>query len=178
MSRNRGCQDTDLGMEDILKQIAALGHMAIKAGITEKKGSKEVDGATIAEYATYNEYGVLDKSGKKLWRIPPRPFIRGFVENRTEEIKKTQEKLFKLVSEGKMTAEMATKRLGQFAKSGIQKYIMTGDFEPNSKVTINGSKPGKDGKQFIKGKGSSRPLFDTGAMKGAISYEVVGDKGE
>lgn len=178
MGRGGGCRDTDLGMEDILKQIKALRHMAVKAGITEKKGEKEVDGVTIAQYAVYNEYGVPSKSGKKLWRIPPRPFITGWAENRTGEIKVIKERHFKNVSEGKMDAEQAINAVGVDAVSGIQRYIMTGSFKENSDVTVNGSKPGKDGKQFIKPKKSNRPLIDTGAMKNAVSYEVVKSGGE
>jgi hypothetical protein len=129
--------------------------MSVKAGIIEGSGGK--DGVSIAQYASYNEFGVPGK--KKKWRIPPRPFIRGFVENKSEEIKATQERLFKLVSEGKMSAETAIKRLGQFAQDGIKRHIMDGDFEPNAEATIQR-------------KGSSRPLMDTGTMRNSVRYQV------
>jgi hypothetical protein len=146
--------------------------MAVKAGIVE--GSGEQDGVSIAQYAAWNEYGVTGKQGgKKLWKIPPRPFIRKFVENKDSEIKAAQEKMVKLVAAGKMDAETAIRRLGQFAQDGIKNYIETGTFTKNSDVTINGSKPGKDGKKFIKGKKSSKPLIDTGTMRNSVRYEVV-----
>jgi hypothetical protein len=152
-----GIRDTDKGLLDIRKEIEQLGSLGIKAGIVE--GSGEQDGVPIAEYAAYNEYGVPGK-GKKLWRIPPRKFIRGWVENNRAEIEATQEKLFKRVSEGKLDAETATKRLGQFAQDGIKSYIRDGDFVPNSEKTIRLKK-------------SSRPLIDTGTMRNSVRYEVV-----
>jgi len=150
-----GIRDTDKGMEEIRKQIAALSQLSVKVGIIEGSGSKK--GVSIAEYAAYNEYGVPGK--KKKWQIPPRPFIRGFIENESEAIKATQEKLYKLVSEGKMDAATAIARLGQFAQDGIKRYIIGGDFEPNAELTVQR-------------KGSSRPLIDTGTMRNSIRYQV------
>jgi hypothetical protein len=150
-----GIRDIDRGMDKIRKEIAALSQLSIKAGIIEGAGSK--DGVSIAQYAAYNEFGVPGK--KKKWRIPPRPFIRGFVENESAEIKAMQEQLVKLVSEGKMSADTAVKRLGQFAQDGIKRYIMSGNFEPNAEATIQR-------------KGSSRPLIDTGTMRNSVRYQV------
>ena len=151
-----GCVDTDKGMDEIRKQIAALGQLSVKVGVVEGSGSE--DGVDIAQYGAYNEYGVPGK--KQKWDIPPRPFIRGFVENKAEEIKAAHERLFKLVSEGKITADTAIKRLGQFAQDGIKRYMKSGDFVPNAESTI-------------KRKGSSRPLFDKGALFNSIRYEVI-----
>jgi len=155
-----GIRDTDLGMGKILNEVKALKHMGVKAGIVE--GAGEVDGVSIAEYAAYNEYGVPGR--KKKWRIPPRPFIRGWIENHGEDIKRTIDKLFKQVSEGKMSAVTAMGRLGQFAQDGIKRYIIiSGAFEPNAEETV-------------RRKGSSRPLIDTGTMRNSVRYEVIGNK--
>jgi hypothetical protein len=150
-----GIRDNDKGMEKIRKEITALSQLSVKAGIIEGTGGK--GGVSVAQYAAYNEFGVPGK--KKKWRIPPRPFIRGFVEDKSEDIKATQERLFKLVSEGKMSADTAIKRLGQFAQDGIKRYIMSGNFEPNAEATIQR-------------KGSSRPLIDTGTMRNSVRYQV------
>jgi len=157
--KDEGCIDTDKGMDEIRKQLAALGKMGVKVGVVEGSGS--VDGVSIAQYGAYNEYGVPGK--KQKWAIPPRPFIRGFVENNSGEIKAAQEKILKLVSEGKITADTAIKRLGQFAQDGIKRYIKSGDFVPNAESTK-------------KRKGSSRPLIDTGTLLNSIRYEIVEGK--
>ena len=96
-------------MKEIRGQIAALSDLQVKVGIVEGTGS--VDGTDIAEYAAYNEYGVPGK--KKKWDIPPRPFIRGWIENNQAEIKAMQDKLFGQVAEGKMKAETAIKKRSQ-----------------------------------------------------------------
>jgi phage gpG-like protein len=167
-----GFTDTDMGLKNIRNEMKKLGSLSIKAGIVE--GSGEQDGVSIAEYATYNELGVPAKPGSdKKWRIPPRPFVRGWVENKAENIKTTQKMLVKLVAEGKMDAETAIRRLGELAQDGIKSYIKTGTFTPNSDVTINGSKPNKKGKKFIKGKGSSKPLIDTGTLRNSIRFQII-----
>jgi hypothetical protein len=150
-----------MGMAKIREQITQLSGLGVKAGIVE--GSGAIDGVSIAEYAAYNEYGVPGKTKK--WNIPPRPFIRGWLEDHADEIKTVQETLFKKVSEGKISADMAIKRLGQFAEDGIKRYIKTGNFEPNAEATIQR----KGGKR----KKSSRPLIDTGTMRNSIRYEVI-----
>jgi len=152
-----GCQDIDRGMKEIREQIAALSKLQVKVGIIE--GSGEVDGTDIAQYAAYNEFGVPGK--KKKWNIPPRPFIRGWIENNQDKIKAMQDRLYKKVSEGKMSADEAIKKLGQYAQDGIKRYIRNGEFEPNAESTV-------------RRKGSSRPLIDTGTMRNSVRYEVLG----
>jgi hypothetical protein len=156
MAKPKGCKDTDMGMNDIRKNIEKLGHLAVKAGIIEGSGS--VDGVDVAQYGAWNEYGVPGK--KQKWDIPPRPFIRGFLENNSEAIKKKQEQLSRAVSSGVMDAERAIGLLGQFAQDGIKRYIRTGSFKENAETTI-------------KRKKSSKPLVDTGTLVNSIRFEVT-----
>jgi len=147
--------DRDKGLRNIVNEMKALGKLSIKAGITEAAGSAKPDASnkTVAEYGTYNEFGVPG-------RIPARPFIRGWFDNNEGYIKHKQEVLVKGVSGGVFGAETAIGMLGQYAQSGIQNHIKTGDFQENSEVTK-------------KIKGSSRPLIDTGTLRNSIRYEVV-----
>jgi hypothetical protein len=152
--------------------------MCVKVGVTEDVGAQTTEGgATLAQIASWNELGVLgppmSQHGSGLWFIPPRPFVRGWADGKREQIAKTHEKLYGLVMGGKLKAEEAVRRLGEFGQSGVKSYIKHGSFTPNSDVTINGSKPGKNGKKFIKGKGSSKPLIDTGTLRNSIRYQVI-----
>lgn len=147
--------DRDLGLNKILKEIKKFEGAVVKAGILQGSGS--VDGVSIAQYATWNENGVVGKKGK--WKIPPRPFIKGWVANNQKQIASTIQRLYGEVASGNITADEALNRLGVFAKSGIQSYIKRGDFVPNAPSTI-------------KKKGSSQPLIDSGAMRNAVNYEV------
>jgi len=158
-SKGGGSLHKDRGMSEIRKQIAALSGLAVKAGITEDVGQNRQEGnengPTIAQYAAWNEYGTRDG------HIPSRPFIRGWVDSRREEIKATRKQLFTWVTEGKMDAERAIHLLGEFAQDGIKRYIINGNFEPNAEST----------KQ--RKKGSSQPLIDTGTMRNSVRYQVV-----
>jgi hypothetical protein len=153
-----GHTDTDMGLNNILKEIEKLKTCSIKAGVTQDTGAAmNEDGVTVATYATYNEFGVR-KHGKEV--IPSRPFIRGWVDSKREQIAKTIEKLYGQVNDGKMFGATALNRLGQYAEYGIRSYLRNGSFVPNSERTV-------------KMKGSSRPLIDTGTLRNSIRYEIV-----
>jgi hypothetical protein len=161
----QGNTDTDLGMEAILKEMEELKSMCVKVGVTEDAGAQTTEsGATIAQIASWNELGVmgppLSQHGGGKWFIPPRPFIRGFADGKREQIQKTLDKLGGLVSSGKLTAEMAMARLGEYGQSGVKSYIRNGPFTPNADSTIAK-------------KGSSKPLIDTGTLRNSIRYQVI-----
>jgi hypothetical protein len=158
MAKHTHIEDKDIGMSAILKNITALSKKAIKAGIV-----KGTDGEVL-QYAAWNEYGVMgppvSQYGDGKWFIPPRSFIRGWADNKAENINRTLEKIFKRVSSGKWDADDAIQRLGEFAQDGIKSYIKTGTFPPNADSTR-------------KRKKSSRPLINTGTMRNSVRYEVV-----
>ncbi|MDR1399394.1 MAG: hypothetical protein LBJ41_05690 [Treponema sp.] len=169
---HKGCTDTDMGLDNIFKELDQFRNRCIKVGVTEDAGSKEGKGeATVAQYAAWNELGVRNKKGG--WFIPPRSFVRGWADAKRENIAKTMEKLVSRVSSGELKAETAIRYLGGYGRDGIKSYINNGDFAPNSDVTIHGSKPDKNGKKFIKGKGSSKPLIDTRTMLISIRYQII-----
>jgi hypothetical protein len=160
----QGHTDTDMGLNSIFQEIEKLKTMCVKVGVTEDVGSQTVDGVTIAQYAGWNELGVLgppaSQQGDGKWFIPPRPFIRGFADNKRERIALTMEKLAKLVSEGKMFAISAINRLGEYGQSGVKSYIRNGEFKSNADSTTAR-------------KGSSKPLIDTGTLRNSIRYQIV-----
>jgi len=160
-----GHTDTDMGLENILKEMKKLKSMCIKVGITEDVGSQTVEGgATLAQIASWNELGVLgppvSQNGSGKWFIPPRSFVRGWADGKREQIANTIERISKQVSEGKMFAEVAIRRLGEYAQSGVKSYIRNGDFTPNADSTIAK-------------KGSSKPLIDNGTLRNSIRYQVI-----
>ncbi|GHU34507.1 hypothetical protein FACS1894172_14880 [Spirochaetia bacterium] len=145
--------DRDKGLKSILAQTKAFKNSCVKVGITEDVGGKTNGGdATVAQYAAWNEMGTD--------RIPSRPFIRDWVDGNRERITQTMQSLFRYVQDGIMPADVALGRLGQFGQSGIQSYIITGDFEENATSTK-------------KRKGSSKPLIDTGTLRNNIRYQIV-----
>ena len=175
MAKYTPIEDKDFGLEKIFEEMGKLKSMCVKVGVTEDVGLEKPEGsdATLAQIASWNELGVMNKDESD-WFIPPRPFVRGWADGKRELIAKTQEMIAKKVSGGKWSAHDAINRLGEFGQSGIKSYIRNGSFEPNSDITINGTPPSKKtGKKFIKGKKSSKPLIDTGTLRNSIRYQVI-----
>jgi hypothetical protein len=161
----KGITDTDMGMADIFKEMEKLKSLCVKVGVTEDVGSQAVDGgATLAGIASRNELGVLgppvSQHGSGKWFIPPRPFVRGFADGKRELIAKTMERLGKLVTDGKLDADTAIKRLGEYGQSGVKSYLRNGPFTPNSDSTIARKK-------------SSKPLIDTGTLRNSIRCQII-----
>ena len=161
---DNGHTDTDMGLNAFFKETEKLKSMCVKVGITEDVGSQSVDNATLAQIGMWNELGVLgppmSQHGGGKWFIPPRPFIRGFVDGKREQIAKTLDKLAALVSGGNLSADVAMARLGEYAQSGVKSYIRNGVFTPNADSTIQK-------------KGSSKPLIENGTLRNSIRYQII-----
>jgi hypothetical protein len=161
----QGNTDTDMGLKNIFKEMEKLKSMCVKVGVTEDVAGNTVDGgSTLLKIASWNELGVLgppvSQHGGGKWFIPPRPFIRGFVDGKREQIAKTLEKLGGLVSSGKLKAAEAIARLGEHGQSGIKSYLQNGPHVQNADSTIAKKK-------------SSKPLIDTGTLRNSIRYQVI-----
>jgi len=163
-----GHTDTDMGLNDVFKEMEALKSMCVKVGITEDVAGKTAPGSdvTLVQIAAWNELGVLgppmSQHGGGKWFIPPRPFLRGFADGQRELIAETMEKLGKLVSSGKLKASAAMERLGILGESGVKTYIDTGsNFTPNADATI------------ARKRGSTRPLINVGTLRNSIRYQVI-----
>ena len=150
MSKN--VRDTDKGLNDIMDEMKRMGQFSVKAGIID--GTVRKDGTSMAQIGAWNEYGVPK------WKIPSRPWLRGWVASNTSKINETILKLTKLVSAGQLDAKTALGRLGQFAQDGIKSYIRNGQFAPNKESTI-------------KRKKSSKPLIHTGQMRNSVRWQMV-----
>lgn len=150
-----GVTDKDMGMSQITAELKKFAGSYVKVGILENAGQK--DGVDVAEYATWNENGVMGKNGK--WKIPPRPFVKGWSDTEKTNIEGRIKNVYGRVAAGEVTAEKALETIGQYGKTGIQGYIRRGNFTPDAPATI-------------KAKGSSTPLIDTGTLRNSVNYEV------
>lgn len=159
MSKKFDIKDKDYGFSKITSELEKFKNSYVKVGILSSNNDV-VDGVPVVEYATYNENGVHNK--KKGWRIPPRPFVKGYADSHKNDIEKYIQELIKAVSKKDgMKASEALKSLGVYGRGGMQKHLLENNWTPNSPKTI-------------KQKKSSRPLFDTGRMVRAIQYEIKG----
>ena len=138
---------------DKMAQIAG----GVKAGIFG--GATNTDtGASIAAYAVYNEYGTK--------HIPPRPFMRTVAKEKPKSWCGVMVARVRGNAQDPKAWKDALGLAGEQMKADIQDSIMNGSWAPNAPATIAA--------KARKGKTEpNKPLFDTGDMYHAVSYEVV-----
>lgn len=143
--------------DKIKKSILNLDNEFVTVGV--QSGENTDKGASIAEYAFYNEYGTESQDGKTI--IPARSFIRSTMDESRQAISKfIDAKFLEVVDNPDLaTARKALGNIGQLVQGLIQKKITILKDPPNRPRTI------------VK-KGSSNPLIDTGQLRSAIRYKV------
>ena len=123
----------------------------VTIGIHERAGADRPDGgATVAEYGTYNEFGM---------GVPERSFLRApLAKNLDIYAEAIVEGVVLFVTKGEPLARSLA-LVGEAAASDCREAIVAGIDPPNAPETIAR-------------KGSSKPLVDTGRLRQSITYEV------
>lgn len=158
----------DYGYKELVRRVYGIQKPKISVGILEKDGAQEHKGEhdlTVLEVAIWNEFGVdaegVDKNGKPYHvKIPPRSFIRAWVDENQERIREAMHRLMESVVAGKRTKEEALELLGQWCVGQIQARIAQGIPPPNAPSTI-----------AAKGSATT-PLINTGQLRSSVSYRV------
>ncbi len=177
------------GLDSLKKALNTLKDRRVLVGIPEaqdkphgKAQDKSQDNLTNVQLA------FLMTNGSPLNRIPPRPFLEpAFNEPEAKRIiAREMRGAFLAAANGDESGvETALERAGIAGQNAVKDYMVSGNFVPNAEITIKGgwmrsrkltitSKKGKlYGKAFkVKGKGSDKPLIDTGNLQGSITYVV------
>lgn len=141
-------EDRDLGLNDIIKEVKKLDGASTNIGIYGNGGDASDN---LAERAAVHEFGTRDG------RIPERPFNRQAFDKNLKDTKKTIEIEFAKVLARKSKAKRFLSTVGAFYEGRLKKELEIGGFRALSPKTIAM-------------KGSSRPLLDTGQMRGAIEH--------
>lgn len=180
-----------MSIENVIAKIRSIHGAKVKAGVL-KTATHYDDGKSVAQVATWNEYGtaipVTDKmrgwfrhQGVNLKKsttriiIPPRPFMRNTVRDRQAEwLERASVNLREcLVSE--RPVQDALNNVGELMKANITETIDSNMPPPNSGFTLAPKEArvvDKHGRP-IKGKsGTKQTLIDSGMLVKAISYEV------
>ena len=144
--------DRDLGWEAIKRELERAKDREVAVGILQ--GSVDSEGMSIAEYATYNEFGTDD--------VPSRPFMAMSFDENKADIEADFNRQGKAMVEGKRTADQALTVIGQKHAARVQNTITGRDITP------------KLADSTIKAKGSTKTLVDTGAMTNAVQIELRG----
>ena len=146
-------RDKDYGFKRIELDFKALRGRGVKVGLM---GNEEVEGVSVVDYATYNEFGTSRG-------IPARPFMQRTADENKEVVTQFTEHLVGRMIDGKLTDDDVLKNLGMKYQALMQKTVR------DAKSWAVPNAPGT-----IARKGSSSPLIDTGRMVGAIRYEILG----
>ena len=145
-------KDIDRGWNSIVRELEKAKGMEVAVGILE--GSQN-EGESIAEYATYNEFGTDN--------IPSRPFMATSFDENVAEINSDFKRQADAMVQGKRTANEALTVIGQKHAGRIQNTITGRNFLPRLAPSTIAAK-----------KGSTKTLVDTGAMTNAVQIEVRG----
>jgi hypothetical protein len=147
--------DLDKGWKRLMREVRVSGaHVLV--GVTSAKGSEEHEGATklsVASVGAVHEFG--------LGNAPERSFVRAAIDENESTIQRRTKQLAKAIILGRHTQKSALEVLGVWLKGVMVKRINAG-IEPELKEAT------------VKRKGSSKPLVDTGQLKGSIDFEVKG----
>lgn len=142
---------------DLRKAGAALkGPTKVKVGFP----AGEADQDNINK-AVWNEFGTRGGASGGGWGgpIPERPFMRNAVRENSGKHRSNMKTAAVKILRGETSLRTVLAKLGIVAKTDIQDEIGSLSSPPNSPITIAL-------------KGSSKPLIDTGEMRGAVTYKV------
>jgi len=138
-------------LEKRLRQLQKSPHVAV--GILQDEVHDEH--FSMVDLAMVHEYGSRDG------HIPQRSFIRSSCDTKKKDHIKLIGKLQSELLAGHMSTKQALTIMGEVVAKDMAQIINHG-IEPGLAAAT------------IKRKGSSKPLIDTGRLKGSITHEVRG----
>ena len=145
-------QDIDRGWNNIVRELERAKGLEVAVGILE--GSQS-EGTSIAEYASYNEFGTDD--------VPSRPFMAISFDENVAEINADFQRQSNQMVAGRKTATAALTVIGQKHAGRIQNTITGRNISPRlAESTVQAKK------------GSTKTLVDTGAMANAVQISIRG----
>jgi hypothetical protein len=158
---------------DLVRELQYLATHQVEIGIFADASR---DGAVpMLVIAAANEFGAkipkrqarfedLDDENPEKWVIiPERSYLRAWFDENVDALQATMEHLIGQVVEGKISGRAALETIGGYVVTHVQAYMVDLKTPPNAPSTIAR-------------KGSSNPLIDTGQLKDAITWRVVGAK--
>jgi phage gpG-like protein len=138
-------------LEKLVGKLKKAPHVAV--GILQDEAHDEH--FSMVDLAMVHEYG--SRGGG----IPERSFIRSTCDTKKKDHVKLIGKLQDKILRGHLTTKQALTAMGEVVSKDMVQTINAG-IEPALEAAT------------IKRKGSSKPLIDTGRLKGSITHEVRG----
>ena len=165
----------EFSFDGLMERIAWLKRHEVLVGIPESAGAREgISNVALA---------FIHSMGSPKMHIPARPFLEPALEQADvqEQIGAQFQAAAIAALEGDFeAAEAALDAAGQYGENAAKDYIGSGHHVGNAPITIEGGwmrNPVSGLPFYVKGKGSSTPLIDTGALRASITHVIDGGEG-
>lgn len=144
----------DRGAKRVVAEIGKAHKHPVRVGVIGDDADEEYDdtGVTVAMVGEWAEFGIGQ---------PQRSWLRAWIDENKNEIRKVATVLQRNVIKGRMTERQANAALGEWAAAKIRDRIAKGIAPPNAESTIAK-------------KGSSTPLINFGQFRSSITSQVDG----
>lgn len=142
----------DRGYKRLVKSLHASASGAIRGGIQGSEAAEDHGGISNVVLGVIHEYGAPEVG------IPERSFLRSTYDERIATYEAALKKGAKDIYAEKTTARVVLGRIGERFVSDVKKKI-DGGIAPELQAAT------------IARKGSSKPLIDTGQLKGSITWK-------
>lgn len=157
------------GLKDIQKAVEFLRNNKVYVGIPQETShrSGQLSNAELA---------YIHSNGSPKMHIPPRPFLEPGVEQKKEAIAEEMRAAVIAACDGDLGEALAhLDAAGQEGENGAKAMFGTG--APNAPITIHGGwmrNPVSGKPVYVKGKGSTAPLIDTGELRKSVTHVIKG----
>lgn len=122
------------------------------------------------------ELALIMEKGSPANKVPARPFMLKTRIRAQGKFAGLMKNMYRQILQGKGDAVQFLKKLGIAYEGEMRETFTKEAFAPNAPITIHGGwmRNKKSGKPFkVDGKKSSRPLIDSGRLRGSIMSKVV-----
>lgn len=166
---SNGVTDKDLGYQAFIRFLGEAEGAVVTVGVQQEEGAVRPEGsrATVAEYATFNEFGTKN--------VPERSFLRSTADAKRDEWGKALSD--ELTGTLDKLAGAAAGRLGSIP--GLQAELRRGlgrvglRAARDVQLTIRDLRTPPNAPYTIKMKKSSNPLIANGRLYASIRHKVV-----
>lgn len=159
-------KDNLKSLQKYAQTIDDVKNKAVFVGLPKEKATKTYeDGMSVIRIGAIHEYGIGNNTERSFLRVP-------FAENK-KEIDAFIQKRFEM-SGKEISPIKALEQIGVFAEGISKRSFVKNNWKANAPITIDGGwMRSASGKLFkVKGKGSSKPLIDTGVLRNSITSTV------
>lgn len=148
-------KDTDLGREEILKQLALADGAYVDVGLFDHEEHPDSE-YTIAQIGAVHEFGTKDG------HIPERSFLRSTYDERREKWRARMDAAYDEIKEGKGKVLPLLMAWGEKAAGDVRRKITKLKTPPKAPATLK-----KEGEGF------TNPLIWLGYMRQSVRARIV-----